>query len=421
MIDKNNILLITDNEEVAKSVTDKLVLLRNNDCITVCDTKNIKKALNKSMYCVIIVHEAETKEATIKRILSIKEIKPDSEIILLLDEINPYLILESYDKGIYDYFLTDSDDYEMLIKTINCFKLRVSKEIQKRNEQFLYKLGVIDAKTNLYHYKYLKEIFLDISEDLRVQNGVFIILTLDDKIKTKISTNRLAIAIKGCVRGDDTIAIARGGKFYMVLPNINLDGATELIQKIQNKMGEDFPIRAGLAKIGIQSFETLDKNAQDGLISAIQNEQIAVCLENNKKPQNAWLNDDEDQVETQKSFKLFKILFTNKMNSVITPLFYRYQREFESKLTDTTVSQYSNNIESVFCLKNDILRSELTIHYNGYAKFYIRISHSGLDSAENTDLEIPLSTMTEKYLSSLLKQLKDEYRQSIKQMKDEEE
>lgn len=411
MIDSNNILLITDYNEITKTILEKLVLLRSNDCISVCNTKNAKKVLEKSLYYVVILHESEDKNSTIKMIRHIKEMKPDAEIILLLNDTNPEFILNAYDNGIYDYFLTDSDAYEMLIKTINCFKLRLLKENISRNEKFLYQLGVLDLKTNLYNYKYLKEIFIDLSDNLRIQNGIFAILTLDETNKTKVSTNRLALAIKNSIRQDDIIAIARGGKFYLILPNIDLTGAKLLIQKIQNKMGEEFQLRAGLSKIGIQSFETLDKNSQDGLTSAIQNDLTTVCLEDNIDVQNSWLDDDEKVKKANKNFKLFKMAFTNKMNSIITPMFYRYQKECETKLTNTQVSQYANNVESVFCLKNTNLHSELTIRYNGYAKFSIEINHSGLDSAENTKIEIPLSKMTEKYLNNLLKQLKDEYKQ----------
>ena len=400
MINSNNILLITDYEEVATSILKKLVLLRKNDNISVTNIKNLKRTLENSLYCVVILHETEDENTIIKAIKNIKEIKPDSEILLLLNDINPELILKAYDNGIYDYILTDSEDYEMLIKTINCFKLRSVKERAERNEKFLYQQGVIDSKTNLYQYKYLKEIFVDLSDNLRIQNGVFAILTLDEKTKTKISTNRLANAIKSSVRADDIVAVARGGKFYIILPNIDLDGSNALLNKMQDKMGDDFKIRAGLSKIGIQSFETLDKNAQDGLISATQNNTMSVCLENNHDIQNSWLEDDDDNNSNKKDFKLFKMAFTNKMNSVITPVFFRTQKEFETKLTNTTVSQYTNNVECVFCLQNEDIQSELIIHYNGFAKFKI---------------EIPLSKMTEKLLTSLLKQLKDEYKQSSQQ------
>ena len=411
MIDSNNILLITDYEDIAKTIIKKLVLLRNNDNITVCSQKNAKKFLEKSLHCVVILHESDSETSTLKMISNIKEIKNDAEIILLLNDTNPELILNAYDNGIYDYFLVDSEDYEMLIKTVNCFRLRTVKDIGLRNEKFLYQQGVIDSKTNLYQYKHLKEIFVDISDNLRIQNGIFALVTLDEKTKTKISTNRLAGTIKNNLRGDDIIAVARGGKFYIIMPNIDIEGTKSVIQKIQDKMGDDFKIRAGLSKIGIQSFETIDKNVQDGLISAIKNDEMAVCLENQDYNSNSWLEDDETTAQ-KKNFKLFKTAFTNKLENVITPIFYRFQKECETKLTNTAVSQYANNIECVFSLKNENIHSELTIRYNVYAKFKIELTDSRLDSAENTKLELPLSGLTDKQLTSLLKKLKNEYKQT---------
>lgn len=410
MIENNNILLISEDENATELILNKLVLLRDNDKITKSNCKETKKALQNSLYCVVLLYaDIKEQESIFKTIKTIKETKPDSEIILIPNDINTELILKAYDAGIYDYVPIDAESFDFVIKTINCYKLRTLKNIEQRNEKFLYQQGVIDEKTNLYKCNYLKDIFIDIADDLRIQNGIFSILTLNDKNKTKISTNRLAGIIKTTVRGDDIIATARGGKFYLILPNIDLEGTKKLIQKIQDKMGEEFKIHAGMSKIGIQSFETLDKITQDSLKSAIQNDEMTVSLSEVTGMQNGWL-EDEDQPR-HKDFKLFKVAFTNKMKNVIEPIFFRFQKECETKLTNTQVSQYANNIESVFSLKNEILHSELVIRFNGYAKFKIEINHSGLDSAENTKLEIPLSQLTDKELTKLLKQLKQEYKQ----------
>lgn len=410
MIENNNILLISEDENATELISNKLVLLRDNDKITKCNYKETKKALQNSLYCVVLLYaDIKEQELIFKTIKTIKETKPDSEIILIPNDVNTELILKAYDAGIYDYVPIDAESFDFVIKTINCYKLRTLKNIEQRNEKFLYQQGVIDEKTNLYKCNYLKDIFIDIADDLRIQNGIFSILTLNDKNKTKISTNRLAGIIKTTVRGDDIIATARGGKFYLILPNIDLEGTKKLIQKIQDKMGEEFKIHAGMSKIGIQSFETLDKLTQDSLKSAIQNDEMTVSLSEVTGMQNGWL-EDEDKPR-HKDFKLFKVAFTNKMKNVIEPIFFRFQKECETKLTNTQVSQYANNIESVFSLKNETLHSELVIRFNGYAKFKIEINHSGLDSAENTKKEFPLSQLTDKELTKLLKQLKQEYKQ----------
>lgn len=411
MIDNNNIILITDNPETEKIVLEKLVLLRKNDNIRTCTYSNIKNALKESLFSLVILVEDEDVDLTLKYVKTIKQVNPDVEVLLVLNKINLELILKAYDSGIYDYLSINSDDYDFMIKAVNCFKYRMQKDENSRNQKFLKVMGVIDSKTGLYHQKYLKDVFIDLTEDLKIRYGTFTILSLDDSNKTKVSTNRLARVLKANLREDDIIAQARGGKFYIILPNIDLIGTKTVLQKIQDKMGENFKLRAGISKIGINSFETLEKNSNDGLVSALQNDVLAVCLEDNIDVQNTWLEDDVSETKT-KEYKLFKNAFTNKMENVITPIFYRYQKTYETKLTNTQVSQYANNIECVFSLKNDKVHSELVLMYDGFAKFKLEINHSGLDSAENTKSEIPLNKLTDKLLISLLRQLKDEYKRS---------
>ena len=411
MIDNNNIILITDNSETEKIVLEKLVLLRKNDNIRTCTYSNIKNALRESLFSLVILVEDEDVDLTLKYVKTIKQVNPDVEVLLVLNKINQELILKAYDSGIYDYLSINSDDYDFMIKAVNCFKYRMQKDENSRNQKFLKVMGVIDSKTGLYHQKYLKDVFIDLTEDLKIRYGTFTILSLDDSNKTKVSTNRLARVLKANLREDDIIAQARGGKFYIILPNIDLIGTKTVLQKIQDKMGENFKLRAGISKIGINSFETLEKNSNDGLVSALQNDVLAVCLEDNIDVQNTWLEDDVSETKT-KEYKLFKNAFTNKMENVITPIFYRYQKTYETKLTNTQVSQYANNIECVFSLKNDKVHSELVLMYDGFAKFKLEINHSGLDSAENTKSEVPLNKLTDKLLISLLRQLKDEYKRS---------
>jgi len=408
----NNILLITNYDDVANSVINKLVLLRTNDKITVCDSINAKKLIETNMFDIAILHQAENASSTLKMLKTLKELKTDIEIIMLFNSKDKNLIFESYDNGAYDYFFVDSTEDEMLIKTINCFKFRTQQQILARNERFLHQFGIIDDKTSLYKYKYLKEIFIDLSNNIKIQNGYFVVLTLSEDIKTKVSTNRFAGIIKSSVRKNDIAAIARGGKFYLILPNIDLNGTKALIEKLQEKIGLDYPVRAGISRIGLQSFETLDKNANDSLISAGQNDLLTVSLDETNQNIDSWLDDDTATIKKQKEYKLFKQAFSKKLENVITPSFFRFQKECETKLTNTQVSHYSNKIESVFSLKNKDLHSELTIHYNGFAKFNIEITHSGLNSAENSKIEIPLAKLTDKYLTGLLRQLRTEFKQS---------
>ena len=170
MIENNNILLISEDENATELILNKLVLLRDNDKITKCNCKETKKALQNSLYCVVLLYaDIKEQESIFKTIKTIKETKPDSEIILIPNDINTELILKAYDAGIYDYVPIDAESFDFVIKTINCYKLRTLKNIEQRNEKFLYQQGVIDEKTNLYKCNYLKDIFIDIANRNRFE------------------------------------------------------------------------------------------------------------------------------------------------------------------------------------------------------------------------------------------------------------
>lgn len=404
----NNILLISDDENIKNQLTNQLVLLRNSDKITTCPTKEAKKIIENSSYCVIILYTDNNDNFTLKLIKNIKEIKPEAQLILYLSEIESDYILKAYDTGIYDYISTNTENWEILIKVINCFKYNQIFEKDKLKEKFLNQLDVFDLKTGLYKYNYIKEIFSEITTEARIQNGVFGILTLDDKIKTKVSSNRLAINIKNSMRSDDIIAIARGGLFYIIVPNIDISGTKDIINKIQSKMGEEFIIHSGLTKIGKNSFETIEKNAKDSLQSAIQTNEICVSLTDNLTNGDIWL---EEENNPNKQFLLFQNVYEKKLENIIIPLFYRFQKECETKFADAKVIQYANKVESVFNIKNKNKQSELVIHFNGYTKIKTEINHKGLETPENTILEFPLNKFTEKELAKLLKQLKNEFKQ----------
>ena len=117
---EDNILLITENEDIAKNVLSKLVLLRESDSIAVSNYKMAKKNIEDSNISIVIVHQKDEKDKTINFIKSIQS--NNYTTILLVNDYDQDLILEAYDAGISDYFSINSESYEMLIRTVNCFK-----------------------------------------------------------------------------------------------------------------------------------------------------------------------------------------------------------------------------------------------------------------------------------------------------------
>ena len=71
MIDNNNIVLITDSDIIAKSVLAKLILLRENDKISVCSVHNAKSVIKNSTFSVaLLVKTAEYSDDEILKIIT---------------------------------------------------------------------------------------------------------------------------------------------------------------------------------------------------------------------------------------------------------------------------------------------------------------------------------------------------------------
>lgn len=408
MID-DNILLITDNDEVSESVLSKLVLLRDSDSIAVCDYKSAKKTLENPSVSIVIVHEKDDKEKTLNLIKSIKS--PDYDIILLVNEYNAKFILTAYDVGANEYFAVSSEPYEMLIRTVNRFKSRAISAKATRDLALLKQLGVVDVETGFYKYKFSRELLAQFIQDKKIQNGMFVVLGLDEASKTRFSADKLSKAIKKSVRCDDIVSVVKGGKFYMILPNIDQNGTIALVNKIQRVLGDKLIIRSGMAKITDKTFERLEKEAFAALAEAAQTSQTAVFLEEHTKTLDEWLDTEE---KDDKNFKLFKNAYNNKLEKVIAPVFFRLQKTYEEKLFKTKIEQYTDELQSVFQLKNAELESRLKITYPGFAKIMIYITHSGLDTPDNREISLNLNEVTQKEVAKIVEDFIKEFKKSRK-------
>ena len=408
MID-DNILLVTDDENVAENVLSKLVLLRESDSIAVCDYKMAKKMLENPTVSIVLVHALKDNEKTLSFLNSI--ISSEYEIILLVNDYEQDFILAAYDLGVSDYYSIKSDSYEMLIRTVNCFKSRSLKVRFARNFALLKQLGVVDDETGFYKYKYSRELLAEFIKDKRIQNGMFIVLILDESCKTRFSADKLSKAIKKSVRCDDIVSVVKGGKFYIILPNVDKLGAFAVVNKVQDVLGEKLIVRAGVCKIGNKSFDRLEKEAFAALSEACQTNETSVFLEDHVKTLDEWLEDDE---KDEKNFKLFKNAYNNKLDRVIAPVFFRLQKAYEEKLFHTKIDQYSDELQSVFQLKHDDRESRLKITYPGFAKIMIYITHEGLDTPENKEISLNLNEVTQKEIAKIVEDFIKDFKKSVK-------
>lgn len=141
----------------------------------------------------------------------------------------------------------------------------------------------------------------------------------------------------------------------------------------------------------------------------INNQEMVIYADKNETLDD-WL--DTPHI-SEKNYKLFKQIFNKKLEKVIAPVFYRLQKSYEEKLFNTKIEQYTDENQSVFCLKNPKQESKLKIVYPGFAKIIIYITHAGLDSPENSEITMPLNKITQKELIRIVEDFIKEFKTTI--------
>lgn len=405
MNNKNNILLISDDESFSKILASKIIFLRANDSVVI---SRFDEALNSvSIYApnIVLLHGKSE-----ERIFSlIKELRRNEElsIILVSDSYEPEFILAAYDCGADDFILSSADDFEFVLRIVHNIKHNSIKLRHLRNLKLLEQLDVVDRETGIYNYNFAKQVIENYIDDNLLEQGCFIALSPSDSSKIKFDVNLMAQALKNSTRVDDIITYGKGLKFYLLIPKADLNQALVVFNKIKEKCSENFDICAGISLIAHKNFEQMEHDALQALSSALTTNLEYSFAEEKQDTLDEWL---DDEALHSKGYKIFRQIFNKKLEKVITPVFYRLQKSYEEKLFDTEIEQYTNEEQCVFSLSNKKQESTLRIVYPGFAKIIIYITHEGLDSPEDREIQIPLTKISQKELVKIVEDFIKEFK-----------
>ena len=402
-----NILLITNEQNIIETFGEKLMLLRETDELSYCDYEEAPDIVFADKPDIVIVHEHNDKN---KSINLIKYIKTQIDSILLL--INRYdrdFILNAYDEGIDDYFMTNSDPSEISIRTVNCIKKENLKKKIKQYQTYLKQYDILDKTTAIITDKFSKEIN---SKELSLNDftrGALMVISPDEEGKLKYSADKVIQSVKKAVRYSDIITQGGGTKVFILINQGGISGAVKILEKIKQELNNEISIKAGICAITSDNFAVLEKNAQCALSdSLLGNLDFSIYTETSAINGENWL-----EPQKEKNYKLFRVAFNKKLEKVIAPVFYRLQKSWEEKLFNTKVEQYTDESQSLFKLTNPKQTSLLKIVYPGFAKVIVYITHEGLDSPENTEISLPLNKINTKEITNIVEKFIKEFKSTI--------
>ena len=194
---KNNILLITDETDFSSKLYEKLVLLRQKDSIYTLSYEDAEKQVKTLESKVIIIHEHKIKNKTLNLIVDLKELDKEKNrsIILAAESKDGEFILSAYDEGVCEHFYTNDENFEVLLRILNCIKKSIALTCSNRDKIIMEKVGIIDDETGLYKYKYA-ELIINQELDNTKNNGIFLALSPEENGKSTFSLYKMTLLLQ---------------------------------------------------------------------------------------------------------------------------------------------------------------------------------------------------------------------------------
>lgn len=399
-----NILLVGDDEKFLEQLTSKLVFLRKNDILSKSDYKDAQNNVILKNPDVILICENTLNDETIDLIKIIRR-KTDCLIILAAKNKNQDFILSCYDLGIDDFVCEDIPDYELVIRLIHNKKYNTLKNKNDMYFSILKQMKVVDKVSGVYNYDYAGLVTENYINTNNIIDGSFMAISPSHKSRPYFSAEDLLETIQNNIRKDDILTFGKELNYYLFMPNTDMNGAVAVLSKINSKV--DFEICGGISDIRNKPFKVFERDALKALGETLTLEKDFTFAENESfDATNDWLDDG-------KNYKLFKQMYSKKLQKVVAPVFYKLQSAYEEKLFDTEIDQYACFENCVFSLKSKKGNSSLKMVYPGFNKVIILITHEGLDSPENREIQIPLSKITQREMVYIVEDFIKEYRKNV--------
>lgn len=404
MYSGTNVILVTNNETIINFLSPELVQLRNIDSILIRTYQDALSSVESEKPQAVIINCQNSMEEPfcLDLIRKIKELT-SAPIILLVETYNSQFIRIANKAGINDVLSIQYGNSEILMRTIWSLQKSELRQQHKKYEKLLTQLNAIDDTTGFYTSKYSSKVFqneIDYLESKQI-DGVFIALEPNEKSRLKPSTDNIIETIKNNIRATDTVAHTKNkNTFYLLLANTNLEGSLVVWSRINKNIGADEALCGCIYNLDKSDFVEIEEELKEGLNKAKTAPNLLYIIDSTAANKDNWL--EENKIPSQnshKNFKIFRQIFTKKLEKIIKPTIEELLKEYEDVLYNTEVPLIET--ESSYAVKfvHKRQESEFTITQEGNSVI-IESQHSGLDSPENKKYTINLNEITAKEINN---------------------
>ena len=410
----SKIVLISDNEEIKKSITKASVCARATDAFLATNRANSDYAIKTLNPDVVLVFEGdfELDESGLDFVRDLREnfLDKTTSIVYILQKKTTEFITRAYSCGINDYFVLTDTPEELREKVKNCLiRTSLARKISALKNQ-MAEFKILEKSSGFYAEPVLGKVISRILEENCDTAHSYMALYFSDKNLENPAELKTSAeyAIKQSVREKDVVSARTNGK-YTILSDEGIEAAINIYEKIKKNLPSGIKVRAGIVAVCDKKFEVIDKKAFNALNSAILGGADYKIYLKPEREEN-WMEEESQtsytpqtqQKSEEKNFKLFKNAFKKKVENVIAPIFSRLQTTYETGYSEIRIAQFSNEYESVFGISEGTRESRLSITSPKFSDVIISQTHSGLDSPENEQTELKLNEVTEEKIVEIV-------------------
>ena len=261
------ILVVDDEETILNMVSEVL----SDAGYQVMQANNAQTAarifLNNPCPVVITDIRMESEMSGVQLLRLIKQVEPDSQVILMTAYASSESMLEAIRANAFDFLLKPFDDIYRVIDVvyralekwkfiqdniIAIKKIRLDKQQLEHDNIALMKQSVHDGDSDIYNREFITEVIEnETARAIRYERHYSVIMmTLDyhcenaaDPLIMQSKLKEVTQHIKGLLRNSDIFAHYEGSKYIILLPETDKKGTLILADRIKNKIEESNHIK----------------------------------------------------------------------------------------------------------------------------------------------------------------------------------
>ena len=355
----NRIVLISDDINFFDFIKLKLELRNSDSLFTLCFDE-VPEKLDFLKESLLIVNSEGSKQKTIDLLKIFNYTTP---IIVTAYNDDDIFKRKCYRSGMLDYIPLLTSDSEFRARMLPALSLLSLLEKNKQYRQILVKNNIISKNNDVYvNYEHIIDNTLSDLKNNHLK-AVFAAIAPDERNKYLINPSVIEILLLNNIRKNDILMKYMHNKYFLIMLNTDLVSAkkhwNKIIKNFHNKIYAGFVDMNGLTR------QQLINNALSNLNEAYAGNTGIICNINAEENQSS---------ESYTNFKMLRKSLAQKLELLVTPVFYRVQQKYLNRLTGVKIEQYFSNGQGIFNIVGKHFYAKFNITSPGFTKINIDIT-----------------------------------------------